>query len=151
MNAFSVATLGVAAAALGCLGFAESARLLGWPVWACWLVAGIALIAGFVAFMPNATRQPPRRVSKKLRRRRHTSPASAPPPISEIPLPPVEPLPVADISASPAEPPVLQSAPVAKRKPSPRRRKSPSRAGEVVDLAAARNRRSKAKGEAKNG
>ena len=205
MNAFSVVTLGVAAAAMGCLGFAESARLLGWPLWACWLGAAVALIAGFVAFMPGVERQ--RRVDVWNKRQRRRRPAATParpksesgpvseipasakseaPPVSEIPLrsvepsppvarqlapgplpralriplPPIEPLrpveplpPVAETSVSAAEPfaGLPQAAPVTKRKPSPRRRRSTGKTGEVIDLAAARKRSAKAKGEADNG
>lgn len=194
MNAISVVTLGVAAAAMGCIGFAESARVLHWPLWASCAVSGVALIAGFVAFMPGVEPRRRRRSATPARPKSKSGPVSEipasakseAPPVSEIPLrsvepsppvarqlapgplpralriplPPIEPLrpveplpPVAETSVSAAEPfaGLPQAAPVTKRKPSPRRRRSTGKTGEVIDLAAARKRSAKAKGEADNG
>jgi hypothetical protein len=83
-DAFSVVTLAVASAALGAVGFAEGAVLMGWPFWASAAAGVVALAAGIAAFKPVVVhRQPPRSPRRRAKK-------AAPSPFPEI-LPPVKP------------------------------------------------------------
>ena len=80
-DGFSMVTVAVASAMLGAVGFAESALLMAWPLWASATAGAVALIAGVVAFKPVAIERPPPRPPRRRRKK-------ADPPLLEIPAAP---------------------------------------------------------------